>query len=47
MKKTFITIIIDALGKEIGGLRNKRTMETIQTNTLLRSARILRRVLES
>ena len=54
MKVTFIPIVIGALGtvtKElIKGLENleiKGRVETIQTTALLRSARILRKVLET
>ena len=51
---TFITIAIGAFGavtkvliKGQGELEIKGCMETIQTTALLRSARILRRVLET
>ena len=54
MKVAFIPIVIDALGtvtKELlKGLENleiRGRVETIQTTTLLRSARILRRVLKT
>ena len=53
MKLTFIPIVIGALGKVIEGLLKgledleiRGQVETIQTITLLRSARIVRRVLE-
>ena len=53
MKVTFITIIIGAsstdnegLLKGLQDLEIRRRVETIQTTALLRSARILRRVLE-
>ena len=52
MKVTFILIVIGALGtatkgliKGLGDLEIKGRVETIQTAALLRSARILRRVL--
>ena len=51
MKVTVIPIVIDALGtvtKElVQGLEIRRQVKTIQTTALLRSARILRRVLET
>ena len=54
MKVTFIPIIIAALGtvakgllKGLEDLEIKGQVETIQTTALLRSARILRRVLET
>ena len=54
MKVTIIPIVIGALGTVIEGLSKRLEdweirgrMETIQTTTLLRSARILRRVLET
>ena len=54
MKVTVIPIIIDGLGKVIKGLVRgledleiRGQMETIQTTALLRSARILRRILET
>ena len=54
MKVTFVPIIIDALGtvtkgliKGLEDLEIKGRVETIQTTVLLRSARILRRVLET
>ena len=54
MKVTFIPIVIGTLrtvtkriNKGIGGRGNRGQGETIQTTTLLRSARILRRVLET
>ena len=53
MKVTIIPILIDALGtvtkgliKGLEDLEIRERVETIQTTTLLRSARILRRVLE-
>ena len=54
MKVTVLPIVIGALGKipkgMIKGLQDleiRGQMETIQTTALLRSARILRRVLET
>ena len=54
MKVTVITIATGALGTVTNGLVEgledleiRRRMETIQTIVLLRSARILRRVLET
>ena len=54
MKMMFIPIIIDALGTVTKGLIKgqedleiKGRVETIHTTALLRSARILRRVLET
>ena len=54
MKMTVIQIVIGALGKIPQGLvkypedlETGRRAETIQTTALLRSTRILRRVLES
>ena len=54
MKVMFISIMIGALGKVIKGLIKgledleiKGRMETIQTTALMRSVRILRRVLET
>ena len=54
MKVTFIPIIIDALGTVTDGLSNgledlkiRGQVKTIQTTISLRSARILRRVLET
>ena len=54
MKGTFVPIMIGALGtvtevlvKGLDDLEVGRRMETIQTTALLRSARILRRVLET
>ena len=51
---TFIAIVIGALGtvtdgliKELEDLEMRGRMETIKTITLLRTARILRRVLET
>ena len=48
IKVTIIPIVIGALGTvtKTGGLGNTRRVETIQTTTLLRSPRILRRVQE-
>ena len=53
-KVTVIPTVADALGTVPKGLKKKRQkelkirrMETIQTTTVLRSARILRRVLET
>ena len=54
MKVTFIPIVIGALGtvtegllKGLEDLEISGQVETIQTSILLRSARILRRVLET
>ena len=50
MKVTVITIVIGALGtvtKKIEDLELRERMDTIQTTTLLRSARILRGVQET
>ena len=54
MKVTIIPIVIGALGKVTEGLLKgledleiRRRVKTIQTTSLLRSARILRRVLET
>ena len=50
MKVTIIPIIIGALGtvtKELENLEIAGRVETIQTTALLRSARIMRRVLET
>ena len=54
MKVTFIPIVIDALGtvtegllKGLENLEIRVRVETIQTTALLRSARILRRNLET
>ena len=54
MKVTIIPIVIGAFGTVTKGLLKgmedfevRRRMETIQTTTLLRTARILRRVLEA
>ena len=54
IKVTFIPIIIDALGtvterllKGLEDLKIRGRAETIQTTTLLRSVRILRKVLET
>ena len=54
MKMTVILIVIGALGlifkgleKGLEDLKIKGQVETIQTTTLLRSARILRRVLDT
>ena len=54
MKVTFILIVIGALGtvtegsiKGLGDMEIRGRVQTIQTTTLLRSARILRRVLKS
>ena len=54
MKVTFIPIVIDALGtvtegllKGLEDLEIRGRVETIQTTILLRSARILRRVLKT
>ena len=54
MKVTVIPIVIVALGtvtegllKELGDFEKRKRVETIQTTTLLRSARILRRVLDT
>ena len=54
MKVTVIPIVIGALGtvtkgliKELEDLEIRRQVETIQMTALLRSARILRRVLET
>ena len=54
MQVTEISIVIDALGtipkwmiKGLDDLEIRRRVETIQTIALLRSARILRRVLET
>ena len=54
MKATVIPIVIDVLGtvtkgfiQELEDLEIRRRVETIQTTALLRSARILRRVLET
>ena len=54
MKVTFIPIVIGALDtvtkgllKGLEDLEIRGRVETIQTTTLLRSARILRRVLET
>ena len=54
MKMTVIPILIGALGivtkgwvKGLQDLEKRRRAETIQTTALLRSARILRRVLET
>ena len=54
LKVTIIPIVIGALGtvterliKELGDLEIRGRVETIQTTTLLRTARILRRVLET
>ena len=54
MKVTIIPIVIGAFGtitkgllKGLGGLEIGGRVETIQTITLLRTARILRRVLET
>ena len=54
MKVTFLPIVIGALGtvtegliKELEDLEIRGRVETIQTTTLLRTARILRRVLET
>ena len=54
MKMTIIRIVIDALGtvtkvliKRLKELETKGREETIETTTLLRSARIVRRVLET
>ena len=53
MKETVIPIVIGALEsipkglvKRLEDLETRRQIETIQTTALLRSARILRRVLE-
>ena len=53
MKVTFIPIVIDALGtvtkgliKKLEDMKIKGRVETVQTTALLRSARILKRVLE-
>ena len=54
MKVTFIPLVIGALGtvtkeltKELEDLEIRGAVETIQTTALLRSTRILRRVLET
>ena len=54
MKGTVIVIVIDALGtviiglvKGLGDLEIRGLVETIQPTALLRSARILRKVLET
>ena len=51
MKVTIISIVIGAFGTVIEGLLNGLEVggrvETIQTTTLLRTVRILRRVLET
>ena len=54
MKVTFIPIVIGALGtvtkgliKGLEDLEIRGRVESIQTTTLLRSAKILRRVLET
>ena len=54
MKVTIIPIVIDVFGTVTKGLLKRledlevgRRVETIQTTTLLRTARILRRVLET
>ena len=54
MKVTIVPIVIGALGtitngllKGLGDLEVGGRVETIQTTTLLRTARILRRVLET
>ena len=54
IKVTIVSIVIDALGtitkgllKGLGNLEVGGRVETIQTTALLRTARILRRVLEN
>ena len=54
MKVTIVPIVIGAFGtatkgllKGLEDLKIRGQMETLQTTTLLRSARILRRVLET
>ena len=54
MKVTIVPIVIGALGtitkgllKSLGDLEVGRRVETIQTTALLRTARIVRRVLET
>ena len=54
MKETFIPIVIGVLGtvtegllKRLEDLEKRGRVQTIQTTTLLRSARIVRRVLET
>ena len=54
MRLIVIPVVIDAIGmfskgmvRELEELKNVGRSETIQTTTLLRSARILRRVLET
>ena len=47
MKVTIVLIVIGALGTITKGLEFGRRLETIQTTALLKTARILRRVLET
>ena len=50
MKVTIIPIVIDAFGTVTKGLEDLEVggrVETIQTTTLLQTARMLRRVLET
>ena len=50
MKVTVIPIVIGALGtvtKELKDLETRRRVETIQTTALLRSTKILRKVMET